>query len=254
MPFSAEFWVGTAITFVIAFVGVAVGIAVDAKTKGEFGFVVGCFLTSAAIVIYGIGTWQMNTTFAAKYRISIALILFAGVAMGTTEAIRWAHARHVRAAESAKPPDNGRETVTLKDEVKAEVKPAPAINAELHKAPPASEKMGVEQPGRVMARLTPRQLTEIYDQHTTVEASKLGEFYIGTWLPVSGSVRDVWGTEQEPWMAIHLDGVTSVICSFRQEWYQRTVILQKGDPVKIIGKISKFDGLAIELRECEITN
>ena len=134
MPFSTEFWVGTAIAFVLASVGVAVGIAVDAKTKGEFRFVVGCFMTSAAIVVYGIGTWEMNTALAGKYRIPIALILFVGVAMGTIETVRWAHGRHLRAAELAKPPDGGRETVTLKDEVKVAVKPAPAIKTEVIRA------------------------------------------------------------------------------------------------------------------------
>src|SRR5664280_887122 len=126
MPFSTEFWVGTAITFVIAVIGVAVAIAMDAKTKGEFGFVVGCFLTSAAIVVYGIGTWQMNTTLAAKYRIPLALILFAGVAMGTIEVIRWAHGRHLR-AESNRSSSGGEVNV-----------PATSVPAPIRSAPPAT--------------------------------------------------------------------------------------------------------------------
>lgn len=120
MPFSTEFWVGTAIACVLAFIGVAVSIAVDARTKGEFRFVVGCFLTSAAIVVYGIGTWEMNTALASKYRLPIAMILFAGVAMGTVEAIRWAHGRDLRAAESGT-------LITLRDHVEVGVKPAAPI-------------------------------------------------------------------------------------------------------------------------------
>jgi|NGEPerStandDraft_6_1074524.scaffolds.fasta_scaffold08182_3 hypothetical protein len=131
-------------------------------------------------------------------------------------------------ASPTKPPESGRDNVIAKDTP------------------------------RVMARLTPLQLAQIYEQRTTVEANKLAEVHVGTWLPISGSVLDIWevkGVNQEPWMTIvKVDGVAGVICSFRQEWYQRTAILQKGDQVKIIGKISHFDGYTIKLEECEITS
>jgi hypothetical protein len=151
MPFSAEFWVAAAIAAVALVLGLGATIAMDAKTKGEFRFAVGCFIVSAVAICYGIGTWEMNTSVAGKYRIPIVLILFAGVAMGTIETVRWAHGRHLRAAELAKPPDGGRETVTLKDEVKVAVKPAPAIKTEVRKAGPPQQPSVVPTPQQVPA-------------------------------------------------------------------------------------------------------
>lgn len=107
MPFATEFWVATAIAVIALVLGLGATIAMDAKTKGEFRFAITCFLVSAAAIVYGIGTWEVNTALPNKYRIPIALILFAGTALGTVETIRWAHARHLRVAEAGKPPNGG---------------------------------------------------------------------------------------------------------------------------------------------------
>jgi hypothetical protein len=96
MPeFSTEFWVGTALAVVALLAGLAVAIVMVESTKGEFRFVVFCFVISSAIVVYGIGVWEVSVTWPAKPRIIAATLAFAVVAMLTAEIIRWAYGRHI---------------------------------------------------------------------------------------------------------------------------------------------------------------
>src|SRR5262249_46348942 len=98
MPeFSTEFWVGSALAVVLAGVGVAVAIAMDAKTKGEFIVVAGSFGGSALITIILIGAWQMSTPWGRSPRLVTSCIACALVFGLTTEAIRWGHRRHAKA-------------------------------------------------------------------------------------------------------------------------------------------------------------
>jgi hypothetical protein len=95
---STEFWIGAIITGIVSLVGLAVTLAMDARTKGEFRFAVGCFLLSAGAIIYGIEKWQMLVAWPARSRIVVAYFLFALVFVLTGEAIRWTHGRHLRAS------------------------------------------------------------------------------------------------------------------------------------------------------------
>jgi hypothetical protein len=101
MSLSIEFWIGTAIAILCLALGLGATIAMDARTKGELNFAVCCFLGSAATICYGIGSWELTATLSAKYRRPLALILFALTAIGTVEAIRWAHRRHLNATGQA---------------------------------------------------------------------------------------------------------------------------------------------------------
>ncbi len=126
---SSEFWIATAIALVLAVVGLGVAIAMDAKKRGEFQVVCGCFLISAAIMAYGTGAWEMATEWKAKYRIPIAMGLFAILAVGVSESIRWAHLRHLEARQkSAEKP----QSPAPEDELKTPVTSASSTKASTH--------------------------------------------------------------------------------------------------------------------------
>jgi len=99
MPeFSVEFWAAAVLAVITMVLGLGVTLAMDAKTKGEFRFAVGCFVVSAATVVYGIVEWDMKTDWTALPRVLIAYLLIA-LAVGLTgEAIRWARGRHIAAS------------------------------------------------------------------------------------------------------------------------------------------------------------
>jgi len=98
---SLEFWIGIGFAAVALLVGLAVAIIMVESTKGEFRFVLFCFVCSSLVLVYGIGEWEMSVTWPARPRIFVGILAFALVAMLATEIMRWAHGRHLRANETA---------------------------------------------------------------------------------------------------------------------------------------------------------
>jgi hypothetical protein len=100
MPdFSLEFLIGSALAIITFGFGLGVTLAMDSKTKGEFRFAAACFLVCSGIALYGIGAWEMSAAWTNGPRRIVAYGLFAFVAVVTVESIRWAHTRHLRAAQ-----------------------------------------------------------------------------------------------------------------------------------------------------------
>ena len=65
MPeFSAEFSAAMVVAVVLALItlliGLGVTLAIDANTRGEFRFVVGCFIFSAFMIASTIGLWDVT--------------------------------------------------------------------------------------------------------------------------------------------------------------------------------------------------
>jgi hypothetical protein len=84
----------------LAMVGVIIGLgmtlAMDAKTKGEFRFAVGCFVFSGLMLTCTIGVWDVTTEASLPKRALISILLLAIVLFGSLEAIRWTRGRHER--------------------------------------------------------------------------------------------------------------------------------------------------------------
>lgn len=68
----------------------------DAKTKGEYLFVIGCFSLSCLVAIALLGLWSVNTTAPIAQRAIITVLLGGLICFGALESIRWAQARHFR--------------------------------------------------------------------------------------------------------------------------------------------------------------
>jgi hypothetical protein len=113
MPeFSIEFWVATGVAIFTLLVGLAVTLAMDAKTKGEFRSAAGCFIISASIAVYGVMVWQMSITWPSWARVTVAYLSLAFVLVLTGEAIRWAHGRHQHAVAIPTNPQTAQNTET----------------------------------------------------------------------------------------------------------------------------------------------
>jgi hypothetical protein len=99
--FSTEFWVSTGIGLLLALLGFGVGVGMDAKSRGEYAFVVSCFFLSALMLIGMVGLWAANTGARLLIRSSVAVVICGSIILGAFMAIRWAQERHEEA--NAKP-------------------------------------------------------------------------------------------------------------------------------------------------------
>ena len=107
MPeFSAEFWAATVVAVVLALItlliGLGVTLAIDANTRGEFQFVVGCFIFSAFMIASTIGLWDVTTQATMSKRILISALLFAIVGVLLVETVRWTYGEHEHAVMMTK--------------------------------------------------------------------------------------------------------------------------------------------------------
>lgn len=116
MPeFSVEFWAATVLAVIALLLGVGATLAMDAKTKGEFRFAVGCFIFSGLMIASTIGLWDITTQVLMLKRILISGLLFSIVGVLLVETIRWTHFRHLNARIS--------EPIASKDVSKAKAAP-----------------------------------------------------------------------------------------------------------------------------------
>jgi hypothetical protein len=122
----------------------------------------------------------------------------------------------------------------------------------LHTRPAPLQPRPALVPNRVPTNATPAELANIWEQHTAVQAKKLSECYLGTWMEISGSVFNV--REDANDVAVSVDNVPGVLlvrCEFPKELEQRCSVLRKGDAVNVLGKVSDFDARIVTLKECE---
>lgn len=107
---------------------------------------------------------------------------------------------------------------------------------------------------RVPTNATPGELAQIWQNHTAVQAKKLSECYIGTWMEISGPVYDVRNAMITNEIRLTIEGVEGVMlihCTFQEQWEQRCLVLRKGDAVRVLGQVSDFNQVSVSLEECE---
>ena len=102
-------------------------------------------------------------------------------------------------------------------------------------------------------RLSVRELTKIYQEHTAVQAEKLIDPYIGGWLKVRGSVNDV--TKEvlgEGYRTVVAVGEDLVFAGFVQESQDELPRLLRNEKITIVGRIAKVEAFGLQLEESEL--
>ncbi len=100
---SIEFWIGTGIAVLLSILAFGVGVGMDAKTKGEYVFVIACFCTSWLMLVLMIGLWTVTSGTQLPGRLA-GVFAIALVSWGAIEAVRWAQFRHWAASETISAP------------------------------------------------------------------------------------------------------------------------------------------------------
>lgn len=108
-------------------------------------------------------------------------------------------------------------------------------------------------PRRTRVRLSLEDLTKIYRDHTTIQAKKLAEPYIGGWLEVKGLVSNVTDDASGGGYQVSLDiDHEYVFATFIEEAQEQLPQLQRGEEVTILGRITKIDSYTLALEEAEL--
>jgi hypothetical protein len=109
--------------------------------------------------------------------------------------------------------------------------------------------------------VTPDELVEFFEGHTSIQAQKLVAPYIGKWIEVSGLLGDVNPLAEdaaevtfrpESTMAGMPVGVVTVMSFRTKEWVDRLAVLKHKDPIAVQGKIREIRSLRVYLDDCEL--
>jgi hypothetical protein len=103
---------------------------------------------------------------------------------------------------------------------------------------------------RIIVNVSPQFLIGFFEQHTTVQAKKLVEAYIGKWMRVSGPLGDVWPNQVT--FEHRLFGSAVVFMYFSPEWTDRLSVLRRGDHLAVLGQIRNVNSMEVHLENCEL--
>jgi hypothetical protein len=106
---------------------------------------------------------------------------------------------------------------------------------------------------RVFTGITPAQVHDFFVGKTDVQARAQLQFYLNTWVQVSGSLKDVFGDKVSLSEFVYPSTIGDLTMQFRQEkWLQRLRVMKVGTKLKIVGELTAANQLLILLDNCEI--
>jgi hypothetical protein len=108
---------------------------------------------------------------------------------------------------------------------------------------------------KTMVDVTPEEFRLLLKDHTSIQAAKLAEAYVGKWMIVSGPVGDVdpFGSfvqvtfTYEDWQR----SLITVYMYFTSE-NDRLALLRRNEQITVCGRIKEVSAAALHLDDCEL--
>lgn len=128
------------------------------------------------------------------------------------------------------------------------------VLAKDERTPPAGAA-ALPPPEKTIVDVRPEELNAFFKDHTSIQAEKLAEAYIGKWMVVTGPLGDV-----QPFGSF-----VQVTFSY-QEWQRRLVmvymyfspandqlgVLKRNEQIRVCGKIKEVSAAALHLDDCQL--
>src|SRR5579859_6267033 len=116
--------------------------------------------------------------------------------------------------------------------------------------------VNVTQPEeRSVVNVTPEDLTRFFEGHTIMQASILVADFINKWMQLSGPLGNVseFTSLSAVTFADRLVSRASVNMYFRKRsWVDRLSILNRGDRITVLGRITRVEANVLSLDNCEL--
>ena len=118
-------------------------------------------------------------------------------------------------------------------------------------------EQGVNLPKeRVFSRRTPKELVDMFEGRTNLEAERITQQHIGSWLRVKGKVENISNSSGGSLMVFLgdlFDTPPMITLWFEADkWLPKIQTLSKGDEIVVLGKIKEIRRSRIELELCEL--
>jgi hypothetical protein len=118
--------------------------------------------------------------------------------------------------------------------------------------PAAKTTSAVESPSneRIVVDVTPEYLSSFYEQHTTIQADRLVEAYVGKWMKVAGPLGDVYPNQVT--FAYKTFGVIVFMYFDMTKWRNRLAVLRPGTRIEVLGQVESANKVEVHLKNCEL--
>ena len=213
-------------------------------------FTIKGFVSLLVLIYCAIPDWKSRNEFWSLKLHAILAVLQTGygrlVVIVAAAIVIWLDHRTVIKKQRAGLPDEKRQIGDTKK---------PVIESLATQALPVGSS--TKEP-RKTVNVTPEHLIGFFnEQHTSIQAAKLAEAYIGKWLTVSGPIGDVLGASDLHRMVVFanrtISSYNTVNMFFRdKEQFSQLSTLRRGDNITVIGKITEVNAIQVSLDECEL--
>jgi hypothetical protein len=107
---------------------------------------------------------------------------------------------------------------------------------------------------RTIVDVTPEYLAGFFDDHTSIQAQKLADAFIGKWLKVSGPLGNVGSFKYSSQVTFASTSNVMVYMLFRDRALVEDTlsVLKRGDQITVLGKIDRIEPLDVQLDNCEL--
>jgi hypothetical protein len=108
---------------------------------------------------------------------------------------------------------------------------------------------------RIIVDVTPLYLMDLFSEHTSIQAQRLIEPYIGKWIRISGPLGDVSDNEYFSQVVFEHGPkmFAQVFMYFRQpNRSDRLSVLRRGTELTVLGQIERVNGMEVHLDNCEL--
>ena len=154
------------------------------------------------------------------------------------------------------PPEDGRPSVEESSDGLPKDSPEPGLASEPE--PAVKSLSGQERAPSAERRIvdvTPQYLAGLFESYTSIQANSLAKPFIGKWMKVSGTLRNVGSFTSFSQVTFESKlGDAVVFMLFRDEDYvaNRLAVLKKGDRITVLGQIDRVEPSAVQLDDCEL--
>jgi len=104
---------------------------------------------------------------------------------------------------------------------------------------------------RMVVDVTPEYLTSFFEKHTSIQATKLVEDYIGKWIKVAGPLGDVY-PNQVTFERTSRFGPTVFMYFDMNIWKDRLAVLRRSRRIEVLGQLERVSAMEVHLKNCEL--
>jgi hypothetical protein len=110
--------------------------------------------------------------------------------------------------------------------------------------------------GRIVVDTTPEYLAGFFDEHTSIQAEKLVEAFIGKWIRLSGPLENVAARSKDEvtvfFTSETFGDIMPVMVFNDRLTIENLRVLKRGNQITVVGQIQRVSSMDLKLENCEL--